>query len=56
MACMTASMTRVGGMTVRMGLVCGASLGDFAVLWVKDDAALSTIKGEFLLVRKRKKK
>ena len=53
---MTAQMTRVGGMTVRMGMVCGSSLGAYAILWVKDDAALSTIKGEYLLVKKRRKK
>ena len=50
---MTASMTRVGGMTVRMGMVCGSSLGEYAVLWVKE-GPLATVKGEYLLVKKKK--
>ena len=52
---MTASMTRVGGITARMGLVCGSSLGDFSVLWVTE-GPLQTIKGEFILVKKDKKR
>ena len=55
MACMTASMTRVGGMTVRLGMVCGTSLGAFEVLWVTE-GPLVTLKGEYLLVKKQKKK
>lgn len=55
MACMTASMTRIGGMTVRMGAVCGSSLGEYAVLWVTE-GPLETVKGEYLLVKKEKNK
>ena len=51
---MSAKMTRIGGMTVRMGMVCGSSLGQYDVLWVKE-GPLATIKGEYLLVSKRKK-
>lgn len=55
MACMTAQMTRVGGMTVRMGMVCGSSLGAFDVLWVQNEP-LNTVKGEYLLVKKKRRK
>lgn len=51
---MTAKLTRVGGITARMGMVCGSSLGAYDVLWVQD-GELETIKGEYLLVKKRKR-
>lgn len=50
---MTAKMTRVGGMTVRMGAICGTSLGEYSVLWVTE-GPLATVKGEYLLVKKHK--
>lgn len=55
MSCMSAKMTRIGGMTVRMGAVCGSSLGAYEILWVTD-GPLATIEGEYLLVPKQKKK
>lgn len=54
MACMTATMTRIGGMTVRMGLVCGSNLGQYDVLWVQD-GALETADGAYLCVPKKKR-
>ena len=56
MGCMQATMTRVGGMTVRMGLICGSSIGEYQILWVNDPAALLTVQGEYLVVRKNKKR
>ena len=53
MACMVAKMSRIGGMTARMGMVCGTSLGQYDVLWVQD-GPLATVKGEYLLVKKKK--
>lgn len=53
MACMTAKMTRVGGMTVRMGMVCGSNLGAYNYLWVQE-GPVTTIKGEYLLVKKKR--
>ena len=43
-----AVMRRVGGMTVRMGLVCATDIGE-CVLWASD-AALLTADGEFIYV------
>ena len=55
MACMNATMTRVGSITVRMGMVCGSSLGEYAVLWVTE-GPLATSDGKYLLVKKTKEK
>ena len=49
---MKASMEREGGMSVRMGLVCGTSIGKYDFLWVQDPACLATIQGEYLVVKK----
>lgn len=46
----TATATRVGGMTVNMGLVCGPSLGVGTILWASD-AKLITIDNGYLLVK-----
>lgn len=41
-------------MKARMGLVCGTSLGDYAILWVQD-GALMTVDNQYLLVKKVKR-
>lgn len=50
---MTASATRIGGMTARMGLVCGSSLDAYEVLWVQE-GPLATIDDKILYVKKER--
>ena len=52
---MSASMERIGrGIGVRMGLVCGTSLGTFDVLWVRQ-GPLMTVDKNYLIVKKKRR-
>lgn len=44
----TATFESKGGIIVNMGLVCGASLGDYNILWVQDGPLL-TIENGYLI-------
>ena len=50
---MKATATRIGGISVRMALVCGSSVGQYELIYVQDPAILATIEGSYLLVKKR---
>lgn len=44
------SFENKGGVKVNMGIVCGANLGDFEVLWVQDGPLL-TIENGYLITK-----
>lgn len=47
-----ASMERIGGMKVNMGLVCGSSLGYGIVLWASDAMLITVDDGKLYVTKK----
>lgn len=50
MSCMSAKMTRVGGMKARMSLVCGTN-ATFLRLVDRDGNFILTVDGKYILVK-----